>query len=121
MDWLVHSPSFTSDSASDRETSMLSTERSWLFRLPPPERVGLNGEYDHSGLAKRVDRTLRQTFSSELLEQVTVTQRGRVVIFSGRLPTASLLRQFVAVAAHTSGATTVETHCVQLTGRSSTD
>ncbi|PSB27841.1 phospholipid-binding protein [Stenomitos frigidus] len=118
MDPLVHSPSFTSGSIDDREAKAMSTEPPSFFRLLPPERVGLNGEYDHRGLAKRVDRALRQAFPPQALEQLTVVQRGRVVVFTGRVPKACLLHQFAAVAASVSGATAVEAHGVRVTARS---
>jgi hypothetical protein len=39
-----------------------------LFSTIPPERVGLSGEYDYSGLAKRVAAAFRQQIeAAELL------------------------------------------------------
>jgi hypothetical protein len=115
---LVHSPGFTSDSADDRDPRVIHTGLRPFFASPPPERVGLNGEYDYSGLTKRVDRALRQSFPQQALEQLKIAQRGRVVVFTGRVLDASLLRQLSDVAASVSGATTVETRGIQLIDRS---
>ena len=115
MDSLVHLPDFTGGSLDDRPSRSTQVELRPFFGSPPPERVGLNGEYDHSGLAKRVDRALRQAFLPQTLEQLTVTQRGRVVVFIGRVLNAGLLRQFADVAAKVSGATNIETRGVRFT------
>jgi osmotically-inducible protein OsmY len=115
---LVQSPGFTSDSVGDRGTHAVHTGLRPFFASPPPERVGLNGEYDYNGLTKRVDRALRQSFSQQALEQLKIAQRGRVVVLTGRVPDASLLCQLSNVAASVSGATTVETRGIQLINRS---
>ena len=85
-----------------------------FFKLLPPERVGLNGEYDHSGLAKRVARVLHEAFSAQDLEKLSITQRGCVVILSGCVPSPQLLEQCAAIAAGVSGTTAVETIGVKL-------
>ena len=115
---LVHSPGFIGDSADDRNNCVAHTGLRPFFASPPPERIGLSGEYDYAGLAKRVDCALRQTFPHQTFEQLKVTQRGRVVVFTGRVSNACLLRQLSAVAASVSGATTVEIQGVQLLERS---
>lgn len=77
---LVHSPESGDWEQSFPSRSAVETSSSPIFRSIPPERIGLNGEYDHSGLAKRVDRSFRQQFLPEELAKLTVSQRGRVVI-----------------------------------------
>ena len=118
MKSLVHSPGFTGDSADNRDSCAIHPGLRSFFASLPPERIGLSGEFDYSGLAKRVDCALRQMFPQQALEHLKIAQRGRVVVFTGRVPNASLLRQFSAVAANVSGATTVETHGVQVMKRS---
>ncbi|NJN49798.1 MAG: hypothetical protein HC805_08585, partial [Alkalinema sp. RL_2_19] len=54
-----------------------------LLAQIPPERVGLNGEYDHSGLAKRVQLALQQRFGAAIAH-LEIAQRGRVVILTGK-------------------------------------
>ncbi|MBD1862590.1 MULTISPECIES: phospholipid-binding protein [Trichocoleus] len=82
-----------------------------LLQTIPPERVGLNGEYDHSGLAKRVQLAFQQTFSSEQIQALSVSQRGRVVVLKGRV-SQGLLQRLVEIAAKIHGATDVETYAV---------
>lgn len=83
-----------------------------LFSTIPPERMGLNGEYDHSGLAKRVMVAFQENFALEDLQQLSVAQRGRVVILKGTLPNSNLLTQLVAIARNVHGATDVETYTI---------
>jgi hypothetical protein len=74
----------------------------------PPERVGLQGEYDHQGLAKRVSLTIRQNCSAEQISDLRITQRGAVVVFSGKISGQRLLIKLVNLALATAGATDVE-------------
>jgi hypothetical protein len=97
-------------SASAWEDSEASTGFSSLFRSIPPERIGLNGEYDHGGLAKRVKKTLLSKFSAEQLQALSIAQRGRVVILTGKLPDRAHLEKIVETALSVSGAISVETH-----------
>lgn len=83
-----------------------------LFATIPPERVGLDGEYDHSGLAKRVALAFKHRFEFSAVEQLYVAQRGRVVILQGRVPSQALLAEMVQVALGVSGATDVEIYGV---------
>jgi osmotically-inducible protein OsmY len=80
-----------------------------LFATIPPERVGLNGEYDHSGLAKRVALAFQENVSAEEIANLRVTQRGRVVILMGEVANKRLLNRLVSLAMQVDGATGVET------------
>ncbi len=117
---VVHSPSVTGCSSSQSDTGSqpdagdkASVVPFSFFQSIPPERTGFSGEYDHYGLAKRVDRALRDNFPPQVLERLKVAQRGRVVVFGGRVPNAHVLSQLVALAASVSGATAVETLAVR--------
>lgn len=90
-----------------------SVTRSSLFQTIPPERVGLNGEYDHSGLSKRVQLAFQQAFAPEHLQSLSVAQRGRVVVLKGQV-SSKLLKQLIEVAARVHGATDVEIYAVNL-------
>jgi hypothetical protein len=79
-----------------------------IFNRIPPERIGLNGEYDHSGLAKRVAVCFRERFTSELVEHLEISQRGCVVILQGTIPSAQVLNALVGVALDVEGAEFVE-------------
>jgi hypothetical protein len=85
-----------------------------LFASIPPERMGLNGEYDHDGLAKRVSLALEQRFSIDDLRALNVSQRGGVVVFYGWVSSRAMLEQMEAIAQSVHGATDVETVGVNL-------
>jgi hypothetical protein len=85
-----------------------------LFRTIPPERVGLNGEYDHSGLAKRVTLAFSQNFRVEEIRQIRITQRGAVVVLVGQVPSQRLLNELVRVALNVYGAADVEVNGVSV-------
>ncbi|MFE4107855.1 BON domain-containing protein [Almyronema epifaneia] len=83
---------------------------SW-YRAIPPERVGLRGEYDHQGLAKRVQQHFRRRFKAEVAG-ISVRQRGRVVILRGQVASEALIDQLVRTAMQIEGADAVELHGV---------
>jgi len=75
----------------------------------PPERVGLNGEYDQSGLAKRVALAFDQDSSLEDIHTLWVAQTGATVVLKGKVPSQEILDQVVAIANGVSGAEGVTT------------
>ena len=85
----------------------LPDSRAW-FRTIPPERVGLRGEYDHSGLAKRVRQKFNQTLGKPTIADLSILQRGRVVILHGQIASQELLTQLVNLAMQVDGADHVE-------------
>jgi len=78
------------------------------FRNIPPERVGLDGEYDHSGLAKRVSLRFSQSFEPSEIENLRIIQRGAVVVLLGKVSNRRSLSRMISVALGTSGAVDVE-------------
>lgn len=84
-----------------------------LLNTIPPERVGLNGEYDHSGLAKRVLQAFQAQFTNQDLEGLRVTQRGKVVILMGSLRSTQLLEELISIALSVEGAIDVETRGIR--------
>ena len=84
------------------------------FRESPPERIGVQGEYDYNGLAKRVKYNFEQAFG-EQVAQLRVAQRGCVVILTGVVPSRSLLNRLVSLAIKVEGAALVELYNVQFT------
>ncbi len=79
----------------------------------PPERVGLNGEYDQSGLAKRVAKAFDDAdFEDD--SRVWIAQRGTVVVLKGTAESRAVLDRMIAVARGISGATGVETDQVKI-------
>jgi hypothetical protein len=85
-----------------------------IFRTIPPERVGLNGEYDHSGLAKRVILALNQSFQLHEIAHLRVSQRGTVVILTDKVSHQRLLNRMVHVALGVDGAADVEVNGVSV-------
>ena len=95
------------------KTNYLSQSIAALSAIPP-ERVGLNGEYDYYGLAKRIKTSFHSQVGREVVKQLTVKQRGSAVILSGQVDTLDLLDRLIDLALHTEGTTHVEVHDVQV-------
>jgi len=75
----------------------------------PPERVGLNGEYDQSGLAKRVALAFDQDSQIDDIHTLWVAQTGSTVVLKGKSPSQAILNKIVSVARGVNGATNVDT------------
>ncbi len=84
------------------------------FRASPPERIGVQGEYDYNGLAKRVKQSFEQAFGDQV-GQMRVAQRGCVVILTGVVASRSLLNRLVSLAIKVEGAALVELYSVKFT------
>lgn len=80
----------------------------------PPERLGLSGEYDQSGLAKRVALAFDQDPSLDDIDTLYVAQTGGTVVLKGKVPSQDILQKMVSVARSVNGATGVETDQVQV-------
>jgi len=83
-----------------------------LFHSIPPERVGLQGEYDHHGLAKRVGLKVRQNCAADQIGHLRISQRGAVVVLMGKIANQRLLIKLVNLALSTTGAADVEVNGV---------
>lgn len=77
-----------------------------------PERIGLNGEYDQSGLAKRVALAYDQDpeLAPHSEDTVWVAQTGTAVVLRGKVPDQGVLDRLVDVALTVNGATEVLTN-----------
>lgn len=82
------------------------------FRASPPERIGVQGEYDYNGLAKRVKHSFEKAFGDQV-SQLRVAQRGCVVILTGAVDSRSLLNRLVSLAIKVEGAALVEIYSVR--------
>jgi osmotically-inducible protein OsmY len=80
----------------------------------PPERMGLNGEYDQSGLAKRVAQAFDSNSDVADIETVYVAQQGSTVVLKGSVPSQEIVTRLVAIARNVKGATGVETNQVTI-------
>lgn len=80
----------------------------------PPERLGLDGQYDESGLAKRVALALDDDPDMGDVDTVYIAQRGSTVVLKGKVPDKELLNRIATVARKVHGATGVETDQVDI-------
>ncbi|WP_026099967.1 BON domain-containing protein [Fortiea contorta] len=80
----------------------------------PPERLGLNGEYDQSGLAKRVALAFDQDAQLDDMNTLWVAQTGGTVVLKGQVPSQDLLNKMVSVAKAVNGADAVDTTQVKI-------
>ena len=74
----------------------------------PPERIGLQGEYDHYGLAKRIQAGFKGRLGRVEAAKVSIKQRGGVIILSGQVDCRDILDDLIAIALHAEGTTHVE-------------
>jgi osmotically-inducible protein OsmY len=75
----------------------------------PAERVGLNGEHDQSGLAKRVALAFDEESQFDDIDSLYVAQLGSTVVLRGEVPSQDILDQLVEIAREVNGATDVVT------------
>ncbi|MBD2120654.1 BON domain-containing protein [Trichocoleus sp. FACHB-262] len=80
----------------------------------PPERIGLNGEYDQSGLAKRVAQAFDRDPNVGDIETLWVAQTGSTIVLKGTAPNEQELQTMVAIARTINGATDVDTSQVTI-------
>ncbi len=75
----------------------------------PPERIGLNGEYDQSGLAKRVALAFDQDPDLDDIDTLWVAQTGSTVVLKGKVPSQHILTKMVSIAHGVDGSTDIDT------------
>jgi osmotically-inducible protein OsmY len=80
----------------------------------PTFRVGLQGEYDQSGLAKRVAAAFEQDPELAQISTIYVAQTGSTVVLRGTVSDQATLDKLVSVAQAVEGATRVDTSQVQV-------
>ena len=74
-----------------------------------PERIGLNGEYDQSGLAKRVALAFDQDPDLNDVDNLWVAQTGSTVVLKGQVSNQDILNKMVSVAHTVNGSTDIDT------------
>jgi osmotically-inducible protein OsmY len=82
----------------------------------PAERMGLSGEYDQSGLAKRVAAAFDQDSSVADIETVWVAQTGGTVVLKGEAPSQDQLNRLIEIANEQNGAVAVDAEQVTIAG-----
>lgn len=80
----------------------------------PIERVGLNGEYDQSGLAKRVALAFDQDSQVADVDHVFVAQTGSTVVLKGKAPSQEILNKLIEIANNVNGTSAVEADQVEI-------
>lgn len=113
------------DNQSTVEESMspgLTGEYDWELRekagmrQPPisPENMGIEGEYDPNGLAKRVAAAFDKNPDIEDVETLEILQDNSTIILKGLLPNQSILDHMIDVASKVDGTKAVDTSQVTI-------
>ena len=77
-------------------------------------KIGLTGEFDESGLAKRVTLAFDEDSQLDDVETLWVAQLSSKVVLKGKVPNQAILDKMVAVARDVEGATAVDTSQVDV-------
>ncbi|MBE9065431.1 phospholipid-binding protein [Leptolyngbya cf. ectocarpi LEGE 11479] len=77
-------------------------------------KIGLTGEFDESGLAKRVTLAFDEDSQLDDVETLWVAQLSSKVVLKGKVPSQAILDKMVAVANDVEGATAVDTSQVEI-------
>ena len=80
----------------------------------PDYRVGLTGEYDESGLAKRVALAFDEDSQLDDVDTLWVAQLSGTVVLKGKVPSEAILDKMVKVARGVDGAEAVDTKQVEV-------
>lgn len=97
----------TPNAISDNSDNTDNSENNDAGEQIPLERMGLNGEYDQSGLAKRVALAFDENPEFDDINTLYVAQLGTTVVLKGEAPSQDILDQLVEIARGVSGATDV--------------
>jgi hypothetical protein len=79
-----------------------------------PERVGLNGEYDQSGLAKRVALAFDEDPDLADEERLWVAQTSGTIVLKGEVSDQATLNKMASIAKGVNGCTAVDTSQVKV-------
>lgn len=105
----ANTTSETKPQASSAQASPSQAAASTETESIPPERMGLNGEYDQNGLAKRVALAFDNNGEFDDIETIYVAQTGTTVVLKGKAPSQQIIDKMVSVARNVKGATHVDT------------
>ncbi len=85
-------------------------EKAGMHKPPtPPECMGLEGEYDPNGLARRVAIAFDQDPSIDDIPTLEVSQEGGTIILKGEVSDQDMLDRLVKVASKVDGTKAVDT------------
>lgn len=82
---------------------------------PPPECMGLEGEYDSCGLVHRLAQALDQQTDLAVIDTITLTQHGSTICLAGSVDDRATLDRLVDVASQLDGARKVDVSQVSVT------
>jgi osmotically-inducible protein OsmY len=74
----------------------------------PPEKVGLDGNFDESGLAKRVALAFDNDAQLDDVGTLWVAQLSSQVVLKGKVPSQDYLDKAISIAQRVNGATDVD-------------
>lgn len=80
----------------------------------PPERIGLQGEYDQNGLAKRVMLAFSANALLSNSKPLHIAQTGGIVVIKGEVPDSETLGQMIIIARKVKGTTAIDTSQVSI-------
>ena len=80
----------------------------------PDYKVGLDGDFDESGLAKRVALAFDEDNQLDDIDTLWVAQTSATVVLKGKVPSQAILDKMVTVAKGVDGATAVDTSQVEV-------
>lgn len=89
-------------------------EKAGMHSPPPlPENMGMEGEFDLGGLAKRVAMALDHS-SVASIETLQIVQQGNTIEFRGESPNRLVLEQIVKITSQVDGVKHIETEQVAI-------
>lgn len=80
----------------------------------PDYKVGLDGDFDESGLAKRVTLAFDEDDQLDDIDTLWVAQTSGTVVLKGKVPSQSILDKMVTVAKGVDGTDAVDTKQVEV-------
>ncbi|MBC7474629.1 MAG: hypothetical protein H7263_10085 [Candidatus Sericytochromatia bacterium] len=114
MGWLKKLFGFEEDEAPVAEPTAEAVAHQESGEAIPAERVGLHGEYDQSGLAKRVAVAFDGDSSLADIDSIYVAQTGTTVVLKGNAPDQETVDKMVQLAEKVSGAQDVDASNVEI-------
>ncbi|MBE9178409.1 BON domain-containing protein [Oculatella sp. LEGE 06141] len=79
---------------------------------PPPECMGVEGEYDAGGLVKRVAIALDSDPNTSTIDSISLVQQGSVIALQGQITDQKVLDQIVHIVSQVDGTRAVDTDAV---------
>lgn len=111
------------DSATEENMSPgLTGEYDWDLREKagmrqppvPPQNMGLEGEYDSNGLAKRVAAAFDEIKELENIETISIAQDGCTIMLNGSVPSEAILVRMIDAASKVDGTKSVDSSGVKI-------